>query len=189
MVKSLVMGETLGISHNVFEKVVREKDRKERIKKYEEWQKEKKHRMKEIQNRANTIKKPQNDNSASHQQANLRNLNGAAGSDPGQSSVVAAGSSSPEDNPDKDNLVMSNAIEDHEPLTYRESVDAYDQDRPNKPSDDEELLSPKAKPPDHAQNKTKSKKRVGILDDRSKDSSEAEDRFGRCGCGPSCNIL
>ena len=96
-----------------------------RIKKYEEWQKEKKHRMKEIQNRANTIKKPQNDNSASHQQANLRNQNGAAGSDPGQSSVVAAGSSSPEDNPDKDNLVMSNAIEDHEPLTYREAISFF----------------------------------------------------------------
>ena len=81
--------------------------------------------MKEIQNRANTIKKPQNDSSASHQQANLRNQNGAAGSDPGQSSVVAAGSSSPEDNPDKDNLVMSNAIEDHEPLTYREAICFY----------------------------------------------------------------
>ena len=35
------MGETLGISHNVFEKVEREKDRKERMKKYEEWQKTK----------------------------------------------------------------------------------------------------------------------------------------------------
>ena len=32
------MGETLGIAHNVFEKVAREKDRKERIKKYDEWQ-------------------------------------------------------------------------------------------------------------------------------------------------------
>ena len=84
--------------------------------------------MKEIQNRANTIKKPQNDNSASHQQANLRNQNGAAGSDPGQSSVVAAGSSSPEDNPDKDNLVMSNAIEDHEPLTYREAIGFFTTD-------------------------------------------------------------
>ena len=33
------MGETLGIAHNVFEKMEREKDRKERMKKYEEWQK------------------------------------------------------------------------------------------------------------------------------------------------------
>ncbi|TRY61924.1 hypothetical protein TCAL_16259 [Tigriopus californicus] len=33
------MGETLGIAHNVFEKMERERDRKERIKKYEEWQK------------------------------------------------------------------------------------------------------------------------------------------------------
>ena len=32
------MGETLGIAHNVFEKVAREKDRKERMKKYDEWQ-------------------------------------------------------------------------------------------------------------------------------------------------------
>ena len=35
------MGETLGIAHNVFEKIEREKDRKERLKKYEEWQKTK----------------------------------------------------------------------------------------------------------------------------------------------------
>ncbi len=35
------MGETLGIAHNVFEKVAREKDRKERLKKFEDWQKEK----------------------------------------------------------------------------------------------------------------------------------------------------
>ena len=34
------MGETLGIAHNVFEKMEREKDRKERLKKYEEWVKE-----------------------------------------------------------------------------------------------------------------------------------------------------
>ena len=35
------MGETLGIAHNVFEKMERERDRKERMKKYEDWQKEK----------------------------------------------------------------------------------------------------------------------------------------------------
>lgn len=35
------MGETLGIAHNVFEKVAREKDRKERLKKFDEWQKQK----------------------------------------------------------------------------------------------------------------------------------------------------
>ena len=31
----------MGIAHNVFEKMEREKDRKERLKKYEDWQKEK----------------------------------------------------------------------------------------------------------------------------------------------------
>jgi hypothetical protein len=35
------MGETLGIAHNVFEKVAREKDRKERMTKYDDWQKQK----------------------------------------------------------------------------------------------------------------------------------------------------
>lgn len=35
------MGETLGIAHNVFEKVAREKDRKERLKKFDEWQRTK----------------------------------------------------------------------------------------------------------------------------------------------------
>ena len=34
------MGETLGISHNVAEEMERKRDRKERLKKYEEWQKE-----------------------------------------------------------------------------------------------------------------------------------------------------
>jgi len=38
------MGETLGIAHNVFEKMEREKDRKERLKKYEEWSKEQERR-------------------------------------------------------------------------------------------------------------------------------------------------
>ena len=42
------MGETLGISHNVFEKVEREKDRKERLKKYEEWQKTKAKKQQKI---------------------------------------------------------------------------------------------------------------------------------------------
>jgi hypothetical protein len=48
------MGETLGIAHNVFEKMEREKDRKERLKKYEEWQKEqekRKLRLKDMQAR------------------------------------------------------------------------------------------------------------------------------------------
>ncbi len=36
----LKMGETLGISHNVAEEMERKRDRKERLKKYEEWQKE-----------------------------------------------------------------------------------------------------------------------------------------------------
>ena len=46
------MGETLGIAHNVFEKMEREKDRKERLKKYEEWQKvkiKKQQRLKDMQ--------------------------------------------------------------------------------------------------------------------------------------------
>ena len=38
------MGETLGIAHNVFEKMERERDRKERLKKYEEWTKEQERR-------------------------------------------------------------------------------------------------------------------------------------------------
>ncbi len=40
------MGETLGIAVNVFEKAERERDRKERMKKIEEWKKEKSVRMK-----------------------------------------------------------------------------------------------------------------------------------------------
>jgi hypothetical protein len=40
------MGETLGIAHNVFEKMEREKDRKVEYKKYEDWQKEKKEKKK-----------------------------------------------------------------------------------------------------------------------------------------------
>lgn len=46
------MGETLGIAHNVFEKMERERDRKERLKKVEDWNKEKqkkKQRIKEMQ--------------------------------------------------------------------------------------------------------------------------------------------
>lgn len=42
------MGETLGISVNVFEKVAREKDRKERLKKFDEWQKIKIQKQKKI---------------------------------------------------------------------------------------------------------------------------------------------
>ena len=42
------MGETLGISRNVFEKMAAEKDRKERMKKYEEWQKDKARKQKRI---------------------------------------------------------------------------------------------------------------------------------------------
>ncbi len=45
---SFTMGETLGIAHNVFEKVAREKDRKERLKKYEEWQRVKLKRQQRI---------------------------------------------------------------------------------------------------------------------------------------------
>jgi hypothetical protein len=48
------MGETLGIAHNVFEKMERERDRKERLKKVEDWNKEKgkkRARIKEMQNR------------------------------------------------------------------------------------------------------------------------------------------
>ena len=64
------MGETLGISHNVFEKVEREKDRKERLKKYEEWQKEhvkKKAKLKEMRSRIRVVEKnvPSNNSSAS----------------------------------------------------------------------------------------------------------------------------
>jgi len=55
------MGETLGIAHNVFEKMEREKDRKERMKKYEEWlkdQEKRKTRLKDIQARSrSTIQK------------------------------------------------------------------------------------------------------------------------------------
>ncbi len=40
------MGETLGIAHNVFEKAERERDRKQRLKALEDWQKEKSVRMK-----------------------------------------------------------------------------------------------------------------------------------------------
>ena len=40
------MGETLGIAHNVFEKAERERDRKQRLKALEDWQKEKSARMK-----------------------------------------------------------------------------------------------------------------------------------------------
>ena len=40
------MGETLGISHNVFEKAERERDRKERLKALEDWKKEKNIRLK-----------------------------------------------------------------------------------------------------------------------------------------------
>ena len=43
------MGETLGIAHNVFEKVAREKDRKERLKKFDEWQKIKIQKQKKIE--------------------------------------------------------------------------------------------------------------------------------------------
>ena len=52
---TLKMGETLGIAHNVFEKMEREKDRKERLKKYEEWlkdQEKRKTRLKDIQARS-----------------------------------------------------------------------------------------------------------------------------------------
>jgi len=51
------MGETLGISHNVFEKAERERDRKERMKKIDEWKKEKSVRMK----RASVYAKKAND--------------------------------------------------------------------------------------------------------------------------------
>ena len=52
--KQIKMGETLGISHNVFEKMEREKDRKERMKKYEEWQKvkiKKQRKLEEVRSR------------------------------------------------------------------------------------------------------------------------------------------
>ena len=42
------MGETLGISQNVHEKMAREKDRKERLKKYENWQKDKSRKQKRL---------------------------------------------------------------------------------------------------------------------------------------------
>ena len=48
------MGETLGIAHNVFEEMERKRDRKERLKKYEEWTKEqekRKNRLKDMQAR------------------------------------------------------------------------------------------------------------------------------------------
>ena len=38
----------MGIAHNVFEKMQREKDRKERMKKYEDWQKEKQMKKKRL---------------------------------------------------------------------------------------------------------------------------------------------
>jgi hypothetical protein len=49
------MGETLGIAHNVFENMEREKDRKERLKKYEEWlkdQEKRKTRLKDMRARS-----------------------------------------------------------------------------------------------------------------------------------------
>ena len=42
------MGTTLGISHNVFDKVKVEKDRKERLKDYDDWQKEKARKIKAL---------------------------------------------------------------------------------------------------------------------------------------------
>ena len=42
------MGTTLRIAHNVFEKVRVEKDRKERLQKYEDWQKEKVKKIKAL---------------------------------------------------------------------------------------------------------------------------------------------
>ncbi len=50
------MGETLGIAHNVFEKVAREKDRKERLKKFESWQKEKVLKQEKIKNLQEKLK-------------------------------------------------------------------------------------------------------------------------------------
>jgi len=65
------MGETLGISHNVFEKAERERDRKERMKKLEDWKKERSVRMK----RASVYARK-----ASHMQRELaRTSSGGAG--------------------------------------------------------------------------------------------------------------
>ncbi len=46
----------MGISHNVFEKMEREKDRKERLKKYEEWQKEKVKKQRKLEEMRARIK-------------------------------------------------------------------------------------------------------------------------------------
>lgn len=54
------MGETLGIAHNVFEKVAREKDREERLKQYEEWQKDhakRKQQLTEMQAKLKQVEK------------------------------------------------------------------------------------------------------------------------------------
>ena len=42
------MGTTLGIAHNVFDKVKVEKDRKERLKDFDDWQKEKARKVKAL---------------------------------------------------------------------------------------------------------------------------------------------
>ena len=57
------MGETLGIAHNVFEKVAREKDRKERLKKYESWQKEKVLKQEKIKNLQEKLKEKEQNGS------------------------------------------------------------------------------------------------------------------------------
>ena len=56
------MGETLGIAHNVFEKMAREKDRKERLKKYEDWQKEKVRKKQRLRDMRDKIKKAEKAN-------------------------------------------------------------------------------------------------------------------------------
>ena len=77
------MGETLGISHNVFEKAEREKDRKERLKKFEDWQKEKvkkKQRLRTMRERLKEVEKTAS-NSNGSSRTNLNQLDATNGSD------------------------------------------------------------------------------------------------------------
>lgn len=50
------MGETLRISHNVFEKAERDKDRKEKLKKFEDWQKVKKEKGEKLRRMQSKIR-------------------------------------------------------------------------------------------------------------------------------------
>lgn len=99
------MGETLKIAHNVFEKMERERDRKERLKKYEDWQKEKvkkKQRLKEIQHRIKEVEK-----------SKPGSLGGPSSMDDGINDGQGSGSESPDDEDfnEKSELVQESSPE------------------------------------------------------------------------------